>query len=104
MTSGYTWSRITDEDLERTSGYAGATSGTREAIPLSMKETKLKRASYRDAIDFIACNDESAETDPETVQSLASVLLVACIFGTEPERVARDVVRLRAKYTKAGAL
>lgn len=63
---------------------------------------KLKRASYRDAIDFIACNDESAELDPEAVRSLASVLLVASIFGTTIERVADDVVRYRKNMLKGG--
>jgi hypothetical protein len=57
----------------------------------------LKRASYRDAIDFVVCNDESAELDPEAVKSLASVLLVASIFGTTIEKVAADVVRYRRK-------
>ena len=57
----------------------------------------LKRASYHDAVDFIAWNDESAERDPEIVSGLASVVLVASIFGTEPDKVAKDVVRLRTK-------
>lgn len=57
----------------------------------------MKRASYRDAVDFIAFNDETAETDEAEVRTLASVLLVASVFGVETERVARDVVRLRKR-------
>lgn len=60
----------------------------------------MKRASYRDAVDFIAMNDESAEMDPEEVIRLASVLLVSEIFAVSRERVTRDVIRLRAKNAK----
>ena len=55
----------------------------------------MKRANYRDAVDFIAWNDEAMELDEEEVRQLASVLLVASIFGVDTSRVARDVVRLR---------
>lgn len=60
----------------------------------------LKRASYRDAIDFIAQNDEPAEQDEEMVSCLTTVVLVASIFGTDTDRVARDVVRLRKKLVE----
>ena len=66
----------------------------------------MKRASYRDAIDFIAFNDEDGSDDhldEEAVKAMASVLLVASIFDVERERVARDVVRLRVKEAKAEA-
>lgn len=60
----------------------------------------MKRASYRDGIDFIACNDEALEMDPEVVAGLATVVMLASLFGVEPERVAKDVVRLRKKMAK----
>jgi hypothetical protein len=60
----------------------------------------VKRASYRDAVDFIAQNDEPYELDEDVVSGLASVVLVASIFGVESERVARDVVRLRKRIAK----
>lgn len=66
--------------------------------PTPSEDSIVKRASYRDAIDFIACNDEPTETDPEEVRGLASVLLVASIFGVDTERVAKDVVRYRKKH------
>ena len=59
---------------------------------------RMKRASYRDAIDFIAWNDEPACTDAEEVRGLASVLLVASIFDVTTDRVATDVVRHRLKH------
>jgi len=57
----------------------------------------MKRASYRDAIDLIAFNDEPLEFDPENVLGMATVMLVANIFGVPQVRVAQDVVRLRKK-------
>lgn len=59
--------------------------------------TRLKRASYREAIECIALNDEPCIMEPEEMCGMATVLLVAAIFGTEQERVARDVIRLRRK-------
>lgn len=61
----------------------------------------MKRASYRDGVDFIAQNDEPAERDPKEVDGLATVVMLASIFGVSTERVARDVVRLRTKLAKA---
>lgn len=57
----------------------------------------MKRAGYRDAIDFIAQNDEAYELDPDNVRGLATVLLVSCIFGKNQDQVVQDVVRLRKK-------
>ena len=58
----------------------------------------MKRASYRDAIDWIAQNDSAGDDDayePERVRELVSSVLVADIFGVESERVGRDVVKRR---------
>lgn len=62
--------------------------------------SRMKRASYRDGIDFIAMNDEPAELEEDVVAGLATVLLVSELFGVERERVARDVVRYRKKEAK----
>lgn len=56
-----------------------------------------KRASYREAIEVIAFNDESAEHDPQVVAGLASVLVIAAIFGKDQDTVANDVVKYRIK-------
>jgi hypothetical protein len=61
---------------------------------------RMKRANYRDAIAWIACNDDAGEPDAlnlETVHGYISVCLIADLFGVERERVARDVVRYRNK-------
>lgn len=55
------------------------------------------RASYRAGVRWIAVNDEPAEYDAEVVAALISVLLLADLFGVEPERVARDVLRERQR-------
>lgn len=63
----------------------------------------MKRASYRDAIDWIAQNDSGADDDalvPERVAELVSSVLVADIFAVECERVGRDVVRCRKALHK----
>lgn len=60
----------------------------------------MKRASYRDGVDFIAQNDEVADMDPESIQGFISTQLVAQLFDVPTFRVATDVVRLRKKILK----
>ncbi len=57
----------------------------------------MKRASYREGVAWIGHNDEPDENDPEIVQGLISVLLLADLFGVEPEKVAKDVLAFRKK-------
>ena len=60
----------------------------------------MKRASYREAVAWIAYNDDpgsSDSRDAEAVRGMISVGLVADIFGVDSERVAADVVRIRVK-------
>lgn len=57
----------------------------------------MKRASYREGVKWIAENDEPLDRDPESIAGLISVLLLADLFGVEPERVAKDVLRARGK-------
>jgi len=57
-------------------------------------------ASYRHAIRWIAINDEpgeSGESDVYNVESQISTLLVADIFGKEPEAVAKAILAVRKK-------
>lgn len=69
----------------------------------------MKRASYREAIDWIARNDNAgddmpleiypdAEANAEirgAIRGYISTSLVADLFGVDTDRVARDVVRAR---------
>jgi hypothetical protein len=60
----------------------------------------MKRASYREAIEWIAFNDSAADDDAfdESVAgSLVSAVLVADIFDVPSEKVGRDIVRVRRK-------
>lgn len=56
---------------------------------------KPKRLSYREAVEWIAVNDEPTETNPETLASLISVALIADLSARDPKKVAQDVLRAR---------
>jgi len=59
----------------------------------------MKRASYRDAVQWIAWNDENGDEtyrlDPEAVGDYVSSAIVADLFGITTEKVAKDVIRYR---------
>lgn len=56
----------------------------------------MKRASYRDAVDWIAQNDESGSEDtPEQISGYASVVLVADLFDVDSIKVAGAVYNKR---------
>jgi O-glycosyl hydrolase len=57
----------------------------------------MKRASYRDGIQWIAQNDEPGEMDPDCVAGFISVALLADLFGKDQAQVAADVVRVRVR-------
>jgi hypothetical protein len=62
----------------------------------------MKRASYREAIKWIARNDESANDDDiEATRDLISVSLIADLFDVAAEIVAQEVHRKRAQIKKA---
>jgi hypothetical protein len=62
----------------------------------------MKRASYRDAVDWIAQNDSADEDSEvlEAVSSLVSTCLVADIFGVNREKVGSDIIKRRQKLSK----
>lgn len=55
----------------------------------------LQRASYRHAIEWIAANDEAAETELGPISQNVSTAIVADLFGTTTEKVAKAVLRKR---------
>lgn len=57
----------------------------------------MKRASYRDAVDWCAQNDSAGDDDPPV-----SVCLVADLFDVPQAKVAADVIkrRIKLKITK----
>lgn len=61
----------------------------------------MKRASYREAIKWIAENDQEKERwalKPEWVCTQPTVLLIACMYEKNPLEVAMKVVNLRKKW------
>ncbi|HYK13839.1 MAG TPA: hypothetical protein VEW70_07635 [Burkholderiales bacterium] len=59
----------------------------------------MKRASYREAIEWIAHNDGSGDDeadDPQHVAESVTACLVADLFNVDPLKVGADVVRARA--------
>ncbi len=57
----------------------------------------MQRASYRDGIAWIALNDDPEDRNPDQIALMISVLLLADLFGIEPEKVAADVIAFRNK-------
>jgi hypothetical protein len=57
----------------------------------------MKRASYRDAIAWIANNDEPRWSDVEEIAGMISVTLIASIFQVEQNKIAQDILQHRIK-------
>ncbi len=58
----------------------------------------MKRASYREAVEWIAWNDDGADgPNVEVIDAYVSTALVADLFGVETMKVARDIARHREK-------
>lgn len=55
------------------------------------------RGYYREAIEFIALNDEPEDLDPESVAEYVSTTAVAVAFRKSNEDVAKAVVKTRLK-------
>ena len=57
----------------------------------------MKRASYREAITWIAVNDEPRWSDVDEIAGMISVTLIASIFQVEQNKIAQDILRYRVK-------
>lgn len=67
------------------------------------RKPATRRASYLDGLDYIARNDESGADealDADFMQGMASVQLLATLFGIPAGDVAFDVVRVRKLIAK----
>lgn len=61
------------------------------------KLTVTKRPTYREAVQWIALNDNAGNGDDHaSIAGYVSTLLVADLFGAEPYTVATDIERTRA--------
>jgi hypothetical protein len=66
----------------------------------------MKRASYREAIAWIAENDSGGDEDalnPDTVSELVTSCLVADLFGVPCARVGEDIVKYRVLMVTVGS-
>jgi len=60
----------------------------------------MRRASYREAVQWIADNDSAGQDDAldlVCVSELITTVLIGDLFNVEYERVARDVIRSRQR-------
>ncbi len=60
----------------------------------------MKRMGYRFGVEWIAENDEPEETSQNEMERLLSVALLADLFSVTVEKVAKDVIRKRKKWSK----
>ena len=72
---------------------------------MTRKPTPFKRRDkrYEVGIVWIACYDESAERDHETVSMLPSVILMSNMYNLTSEDVASDVLKVRHHLFKKTA-
>lgn len=57
-------------------------------------------ASYKFGVEWIVVNDDVSEMDFEVVADQISTLLLADLFGKDPNKVAQDIIRFRKKDLK----
>jgi len=61
-------------------------------------DRRMKRASYREGVAWIAMNDNAGNHDNVgEVEGYISTAMLADLFGVDCGRVARDVMRVRSK-------
>jgi hypothetical protein len=61
---------------------------------------KMKRASYREAVRWIAEIDEPTEQRVDVIDGAVTVLLIADLFRVDARRVALDVLHIRMNPTE----
>jgi hypothetical protein len=62
------------------------------------RENYDQRRTYREAIEWIAYNDEPTLLDRMQISELISVCLVSDVFGVEPINVAMDIIHIRNRF------
>lgn len=62
---------------------------------MAVNEANKQLASYQDAVDWIAGEDEPLERDPVIIAKQVTACLVADLFNRSPGEVAADVLRSR---------
>ena len=57
-------------------------------------------AAYKDGVQWIADNDDANLGEPDDGGYIVTIMLVANIFGKDPDKVYKDVVARRKKDTR----
>ncbi len=60
----------------------------------------MKRASYREAVEWIALNDGPGDSDalePDAIRGNLTVHLIADLFEVPAQKVGEDIVKYRRK-------
>jgi hypothetical protein len=68
---------------------------------MGRRKTVTQRPRYFDGVDWIACNDEPTDFEPDSIKGYTSTLLLADLFGANPYSVAVDIACRRAALRKA---
>lgn len=68
--------------------------------PRAPGEVPSKRRCSRDAVAWIALNDETAELDAEVLSSLISVCMIADLWSKDRQVVAKAVLAARKRQTE----
>ena len=58
----------------------------------------MKHPSYKNAIDYIAENDDPTVRDVDAMSGQISIQLVSELFGLDSHRVALDVVKYQINH------
>lgn len=56
---------------------------------------KAKRASYHEAVEWIALNDEAEDMDAESIASFVTTCLVADLWDKDTAVVAADILKFK---------
>lgn len=60
----------------------------------------MKRASYREGVEWIALNDEPMDLDPKSISWYISVCLLSDLFKVSNIKVATDILKIRIRESK----
>lgn len=62
--------------------------------------THRRRPLLTDAVEWIAMNDEPGDLDPKSVAGYISTALIADLFGTPADMLARRIVLIRQRLER----
>lgn len=94
------WGQMLKLDTEDFDGLVQADNFDLSRKPRPATVAKAKRPGYREAVEWIALNDETGETDVEAMSGLISIAMVADLWGKDSMTVAKAVIAKRKRAAK----